>query len=62
VLASNAKLAAYDWREQMLVCPNCGLEIEFTDVGEPCTNCGIQIPQELLEEAPEEEKKPEDKD
>jgi predicted RNA-binding Zn-ribbon protein involved in translation (DUF1610 family) len=46
----------------MLVCPNCGLEIEFTDVGEPCTNCGIQIPQELLEEAPEEEKKPEDKD
>jgi hypothetical protein len=38
----------------MLVCPNCGVEIDISDVGEVCTNCGIQVPLEM-EEGSEEE-------
>jgi phage-related holin len=46
----------------MLVCPHCGLEVDLINIGEPCTNCGIQIPQEMMEETEAEEKEQEDKD
>ncbi len=38
----------------MLVCPSCGVELDLSEVGEVCTNCGVQIP--LGMEEPEEEK------
>ncbi len=28
----------------MLVCPHCGLEMDMTEIGEMCTNCGVQVP------------------
>lgn len=31
----------------MLICPNCGKELDFTEIGEICTNCGVQIPSNL---------------
>jgi len=31
----------------MLVCPNCGVEINISEVGEVCTNCGIQVPLDM---------------
>ncbi len=29
---------------KMLVCPNCGEELDLDEIGEVCTNCGVQIP------------------
>lgn len=28
----------------MLVCPYCGEELDLEEIGEVCTNCGVQIP------------------
>ena len=36
-----------EWRNVMLVCPNCGAEINISEVGEVCTNCGIQVPLDM---------------
>jgi len=33
----------------MLVCPNCNKELDISEVGEVCTNCGVQIPLEYEE-------------
>lgn len=38
----------------MFVCPNCGVEMDITEIGEVCINCGIQVPLDL--EPPEEDK------
>ena len=37
----------------MIVCPNCGVELDLSEVTEVCTNCGIPIPSDL--ESPEGE-------
>jgi len=46
----------------MLVCPNCGEELELEEIGGVCTNCGVQIPlgieqgdKRLYDEEPGEE-------
>lgn len=31
----------------MLVCPNCSSEIDLSEIGEVCINCGIQVPFDL---------------
>ncbi|MHB8894509.1 MAG: hypothetical protein ACYC99_04925 [Candidatus Geothermincolia bacterium] len=31
----------------MLVCPNCGAEMDISEIGEVCTNCGVQIPLDM---------------
>jgi rRNA maturation endonuclease Nob1 len=38
----------------MLVCPNCGVEINISEVGEVCTNCGIQVPLDMEMEEEED--------
>jgi DNA-directed RNA polymerase subunit RPC12/RpoP len=29
---------------KMLVCPNCGEELDLEEIGAVCTNCGVQVP------------------
>ena len=38
----------------MLVCPNCNMEIDLSDIGEVCTNCGVQIPLDMESDESEE--------
>jgi len=46
----------------MLVCPNCEMEIDLSDIGEICTNCGVQIPLDMeSEDEPIKEAEPDDK-
>jgi hypothetical protein len=58
-LAARAQKEAADRHEadggpEMLVCPNCGEEIDISEVGEVCTNCGIQVPLEMEKGAEED--------
>ena len=41
----------------MLVCPNCNKEVDISEVGEVCTNCGVQIPLEYEEPIVDEDDK-----
>jgi rRNA maturation endonuclease Nob1 len=47
---------------KMLVCPNCGEELDLEEIGEVCTNCGVQVPlgmeqedRRLYDEEPQDE-------
>lgn len=30
----------------MLACPNCGVELDLSEMGEVCSNCGFLVPYE----------------
>jgi rRNA maturation endonuclease Nob1 len=59
---SSVRLSLHTGVRKMLVCPNCGEELDLDEIGEVCTNCGVQVPlgmeqedRRLYDEEPEEE-------